>query len=491
MTTKTAPTLRGNGATAKAPAAAPAGVIEFAKAQGLKFVDYKFVDLLGTWQHFSSPIGELDESTFVEGVGFDGSSIRGFQAIDESDMLLVPDPSTAVVDPATSVPTLSLICNVADPLTREPYSRDPRHIAHKAEAHLQRSGIADVSCWGPEAEFFVFDSIRYDQNQYSGFYEIDSAEGIWNSRANGAANLGHRPRWKEGYFPVAPADSLQDFRSEVVLRLMEAGVPVEVHHHEVATAGQCEIDMRFSPLVDMGDHLLMYKYVIKNYAKSVGKTVTFMPKPLWGDNGSGMHVHQSLWKDGKPLFYDKDGYAGLSQLAKWYIGGLLKHSPALLAIVAPTVNSYHRLVPGFEAPVNLVYSRRNRSASIRIPMYSENPKAKRIEYRCPDPTANPYLAFSALLLAGLDGIKNKIDPGDPADYDLYELEGDAARRIKQVPGSLPEALAALEADHDFLLDGGVFTEDVIETWIGYKRAKEIDPMRLRPHPYEFYLYYDA
>ncbi|MBI3760373.1 MAG: type I glutamate--ammonia ligase [Chloroflexi bacterium] len=470
----------------------PREAIEFARSLGLRIVDFKFVDLPGTWQHFSAPIEELSESLFAEGIGFDGSSIRGFQAIHESDMLLMPDASSAVVDPACSVPTLSLTCSVFDPITRRPYSRDPRHIAQKAEAYLKQTGIADVSYWGPEAEFFVFDNIRFDQNQYSGYYFIDSDEGVWNSGQDGAKpNLGHRPRWKEGYFPVAPADTLQDFRSEVVLKLAEAGVPVEVHHHEVGGAGQCEIDMRFDGLVNMADHLMMYKYVIKNVARAHCKTVTFMPKPIFGDNGSGMHVHQSLWNGESNLFFDKNGYALLSETARYYIGGLLKHSPALMAFCAPTTNSYRRLVPGFEAPVNLVYSRRNRSAAVRIPMYSDNPKSKRIEYRCPDASSNPYLAFSALLLAGLDGIKNTIDPGEAADYDLYDLEPEEAARIEQVPGSLSEALAALESDHEFLYAGDVFTPDVIETWIEYKRTKEVDPIRLRPHPYEFYLYYDA
>ena len=471
----------------------PKEVIDFARKNGLKIVDFKFVDLPGTWQHFSATISELNEELFADGIGFDGSSIRGFQAIHESDMLLMPDPTTAVVDPVCTVPTLSLACNVLDPLTREPYSRDPRHIAGKAEAYLKKTGIADVSYWGPEAEFFIFDNVRFEQTQYSGYYAIDSDEGIWNSGANGGKpNLGHRPRWKEGYFPVAPADTLQDLRSEIVLKLAEAGVPVEVHHHEVATAGQCEIDMRFDTLVTMADNLMVYKYIIKNIARAHGKTATFMPKPLWGDNGSGMHVHQSLWKEGKSLMAEPGGYAGLSQMAKYYIGGLLKHAPALLALVAPTVNSYHRLVPGFEAPVNLVYSRRNRSAAVRIPMYTDNPKAKRLEFRCPDPSCNPYLAFSAMLMAGLDGIQNKIDPGEPADYDLFETHSSNGHGpVKQVPGSLPEALAALEADHQFLLKGEVFTKDVLETWIEMKRAKEIDPVRLRPHPYEFYLYYDC
>jgi glutamine synthetase len=465
----------------------PKDAVKFAKDQGVRIVDVKFVDMPGTWQHFSIPVEDFTEDIFTEGLGFDGSSIRGFQHIHESDMLLMPDPNTVVVDPICKIPTLSLICDVVDPLTHEPYSRDPRYIARKAEEYLKTTGIADTSYWGPEAEFFIFDSVRFDQNQYSGYYFIDSDEGIWNSGKEGA-NLGHRPRWKEGYFPVAPADQLQDFRSDVILRLMAAGVPVEVHHHEVATAGQCEIDMRFSTLVTMADHLLMYKYVIKNVAREYGKTATFMPKPLFGDNGSGMHVHQSLWKDGSTLMADPAGYAGLSQLAKWYIGGLLKHAPALLAITSPSVNSYHRLVPGYEAPVNLAYSSRNRSAAVRIPMYSENPKAKRLEFRCPDPTCNPYLAFSAMLLAGLDGIQNKIDPGTPADYDIFEHKNG---HIKQVPGSLPEALKALEADHKFLLAGDVFTQDVIDTWIEYKVTHEVDPIRLRPHPYEFYLYYDA
>ena len=465
----------------------PASVISFIAKEGIKVVDLRFMDFPGLWQHFTVPAAEIDMDAFERGLGFDGSSIRGFQQIHESDMLLRPDPNSVVVDPVCKIPTLSLICDVVDPITHEPYSRDPRHIARQAEAYLKKTGIADVSYWGPEAEFFVFDSVRFDQNQYSGYYFIDSDEGIWNSGKEGA-NLGHRPRWKEGYFPVAPADQLQDFRSDVILRLMAAGVPVEVHHHEVATAGQCEIDMRFSTLVDMADHLLMYKYVVKNVAREYGKTATFMPKPLFGDNGSGMHVHQSLWKDGKTLMHDANGYAGLSQTAKWYIGGLLKHAPALLAITSPSVNSYHRLVPGYEAPVNLAYSSRNRSAAVRIPMYSENPKAKRLEFRCPDPTCNPYLAFSAMLLAGLDGIQNKIDPGQPADYDIFEHKNG---HIKQVPGSLPEALKALEADHKFLLAGEVFTQDVIDTWIEYKVTREVDPIRLRPHPYEFYLYYDA
>lgn len=466
-------------------------VIEFAKAQGLKVVDVKFVDLPGTWQHFTIPLSELEEDTFVSGLGFDGSSIRGFQAIHESDMLLIPDPRTAVADPACSIPTLSLVCNVVDPVRREPYSRDPRYVAQKAESYLKSTGIATTSFFGPEAEFFVFDSVRFDQNQHSGFYFVDSDEGIWNSgrENNGTKNLGNRTRNKEGYFPVAPADSLQDLRSEMVLRMIEAGIPIETHHHEVATAGQCEIDMRFDSLTNMADKLMLYKYIVRTVARAHGKTATFMPKPLFGDNGSGMHCHQSLWKDDEPLFYDANGYAQLSQTALWYIGGLLKHAPALLALLAPTTNSYRRLVPGFEAPVNLVYSQRNRSAAVRIPMYSVSPKAKRIEFRPPDPSCNPYLAFSAMMMAGVDGIQNKIDPGQPMDMDLYESE--EGKHVRQVPGSLAETLSALEADHEFLLKGDVFTRDLIETYIAMKRAKDVDPVRLRPHPYEFFLYYDA
>ncbi|MSP14224.1 MAG: type I glutamate--ammonia ligase [Chloroflexi bacterium] len=468
----------------------PKDVLEFARANNVEIVDVKFVDLPGMWQHFSMPLVEVKEAAFVDGFGFDGSSIRGFQSINESDMLLIADPTTAIIDPACAIPTLSLICNIIDPITREPYTRDARYVAQKAEAYLKSTGIADISYWGPEAEFFIFDSVRYDQNQHSAFYDVDSVEGIWNSGSNSAPNLGHRPRWKEGYFPTAPTDTLQDIRSEISLKLIEAGVPVEVHHHEVATAGQCEIDLRFGGLVKMGDALMVYKYVVKNVARAHGKTATFMPKPLFQDNGSGMHVHQSLWKDGKPLFFSADGYANLSEMAMYYIGGLLKHAPALLALAAPTTNSYRRLVPGYEAPVNLAYSRRNRSAAVRIPMYSTNPKAKRVEFRPPDASSNPYLTFAALLMAGLDGIMNKIDPGEPFDMDLYDLEPEEAARIKQVPGSLSESLDALEADHDFLLRGGVFTEDLLNTWIDYKRLKEVDPVRMRPHPYEFFLYYD-
>ncbi len=478
----------------KAPArlSSPKEVLEYAQAHNLQIVDFKFVDLLGTWQHFSIPITELAEDLFIDGVGFDGSSIRGFQHIHESDMLLMPDPTTAIVDPVCNVPTLTVACNVYDPITRGPYSRDPRHIAQKAERYLQQTGLATTSYWGPEAEFFIFDNIRFDQDSHSGYYFIDSDEGIWNSGLDHSSkNLGHRPRYKEGYFPVPPADALQDLRSEIILRLIQANVPIEVHHHEVATAGQCEIDMRYNSLTTMGDSLMMYKYVVKNVARAHGKTATFMPKPLFGDNGSGMHVHQSLWRETENLFADPQGYGGVSEMARYYIGGLLYHSPALLAICAPTTNSYRRLVPGYEAPVNLVYSKRNRSAAVRIPMYSTNPKTKRIEYRPPDPSANPYLAFAALLMAGLDGVEKKMDPGAPMDVDLYELPPSKAKKIKQVPGSLSESLEALERDHDFLLKGDVFTSDVIETWLELKAKKEVDAVRLRPHPYEFYMYYDA
>jgi glutamine synthetase len=468
----------------------PAAVLELARQQGIKVVDIRFVDLPGTWQHFSIPLAELEESTFAEGLGFDGSSIRGFQAINESDMLLIPDPESATVDPVLKVPTLFLVCNVVDPITREPYTRDPRHIAQKAESYLRTTGIADISYFGPEAEFYVFNSLRFDQNSHSGYYHIDSEEGIWNSGSNGTPNLAYRPRYKEGYFPVPPTDKLQDLRSEIMLKLIEAGVPVEVQHHEVGTAGQAEIDMRFDTLTRMGDKMMTYKYVIKNVCVQAGYVATFMPKPLFQDNGSGMHVHQSLWKDGAPLFAG-DGYAGLSDIARWYVGGLLKHAPSLLALCAPTTNSYRRLVPGYEAPINLVYSKRNRSACVRIPMYSENPKAKRIEFRSPDPSANPYLAFSALLMAGLDGVQNRIEPPEPVDKDIYELEGEEKARIQSVPGSLGESLTALEADHDYLLKGGVFTRDLIETWCEYKWTREVEQVALRPHPWEFHLYHDV
>jgi glutamine synthetase len=467
----------------------PREVLEYAKKNKAQVVDLKFVDLPGTWQHFTIPIEELNEGTFKDGSGLDGSSIRGWKAINNSDMLVVPDPDTACMDPFTAVPTLSLVGNVMDPITREIYERDPRFIAQKAEKHLKSTKIGDISYWGPEAEFFIFDQARFDQTSHSGYYFLDSEEGVWNAGQDGV-NLGNKIRHKEGYFPVPPIDTQQDIRSEMVLEMQKAGIPVEKHHHEVATAGQAEIDLRFDSLVSMADKMMMYKYIVKNVARRHHKTVTFMPKPLFGDNGSGMHTHQSIWKDGKPLFAGKE-YAGLSQLCLHYIGGILKHAPALAAITNPTVNSYKRLTPGFEAPVMLAYSSRNRSAGIRIPMYSPNPKAKRIEVRFPDPSTNPYLAFAAMLMAGLDGIENKIDPGEPMEKDLYDLEAREAARIPTMPGSLDDALRNLEKDHQFLLKGGVFTEDLIEAWIGYKRSREVDPIRLRPHPYEFFLYYDV
>ena len=466
-------------------------VLDLIKDRGVQVVDVKFCDLPGTWQHFSIPAATLDEDMVREGLGFDGSSIRGFQAINESDMLLMPDLSTAFVDPVLSVPTLSITCDVYDPITLEPYSRDPRFIAFKAEEYLKSSGIATTSFWGPEAEFFIFNSVRFDQNANEGYYYVDSEEGIWNSGSNGTANLGHRPRHKEGYFPTPPSDRLQDVRSKIMLALISAGVPVEVQHHEVAPAGQAEIDFRFGTLVQTADRLLVYKYIVKNVCHNLGLTATFMPKPLFGDNGSGMHVHQSLWKDDKPLFFDEKGYALLSDTARWYIGGLITHAPALLGLCAPTTNSYRRLVPGFEAPVNLMYSQRNRSAICRIPTYSSNPKARRVEFRAPDPSCNPYLAFSAMLMAGLDGIKRKIEPPKPIDEDLYELHDDRKHSIKTVPGSLGEALSALESDHKFLLEGDVFTSDVLEAWLTMKRTKDLAAVTLRPHPYEFFLYYDA
>jgi glutamine synthetase len=467
----------------------PREVLDYAKKQKAQVVDLKFVDLLGTWQHFTIPIEEMNEGTFKDGSGFDGSSIRGWKAIHNSDMLAVPDPTSACMDPFTAVPTLSLVCTVMDPITRENYDRDPRNIAMKAERYLKSTKIGDISYWGPEAEFFIFDQARYDQNSHSGYYFIDSDEGIWNAGKDGT-NLGNKPRHKEGYFPVAPIDTQQDIRSEMILEMQKAGMPIEKHHHEVATAGQAEIDLRFDSLVSMADKMMMYKYIVKNVARRHGKTVTFMPKPLFGDNGSGMHTHQSIWKEGKPLFAGKE-YAGVSQLCLHYIGGILKHAPALAAITNPTTNSYKRLTPGFEAPVLLAYSSRNRSAGIRIPMYSPSPKTKRIEVRFPDPACNPYIAFSAMLMAGLDGIENKIDPGEPMDKDLYDLEPREAARIPTMPGSLDDAVKNLERDHQFLLKGGVFTEDLVETWISYKRSREVDQLRLRPHPFEFFMYYDV
>ncbi|MEJ5300757.1 MAG: type I glutamate--ammonia ligase [Thermodesulforhabdaceae bacterium] len=467
----------------------PKEVLEFAKANGVKMVDLKFLDLPGMWQHFSVPIGELDESSFEDGFGFDASSIRGWQPINASDMLVIPDPDTATLDPFMEVPTLSLICNIVDPITRERYTRDPRYIAQKAEEYLRFTGIADTAYFGPEAEFFIFDDIRYDSGSNYGYYFIDSDEGIWNSGREEAPNLGYKLRHKEGYFPVPPSDTLHDVRTEMALVMEQVGIKVECQHHEVATAGQAEIDMRFAPLVKMGDQLMWFKYIIKNVARRHGKTVTFMPKPLYGDNGSGMHTHVSLWKDGKPLFAG-DKYAGLSEVALYAIGGILKHAPALCAFTNPTTNSYKRLVPGYEAPVNLAYSSRNRSAAIRIPMYSASPKAKRLEFRTPDPSCNGYLAFSAILMAVLDGIENRMDPGEPLDKDIYALSPEELKNVPSTPGSLEEALGALEKDHEFLLKGGVFTQDVIDMWIEYKRHREVDPVKLRPHPYEFHLYFD-
>ncbi len=474
----------------------PEEVLQFAETNGAKMVDLKFVDLPGSWQHFSVPVRELRTEMFVEGVPFDGSSIRGFQTINESDMLVIPDPETAIMDPFTSVPTLSMVCNIAHPGplgAKKPYSRDPRYIAAKAEEYLRSSGIADTAYFGPEAEFYIFDTVRYNSTDNIQYAEIDSDEAHWNSSRNGTPNLGHRMRVKEGYFPVAPNDTFQDMRSEMALLLEELGVPVEAQHHEVGAAGQAEIDIRFNTLVRTADNLLLYKYVTKNTARKHGRTVTFMPKPVYGDNGSGMHTHQSLWKNERPLFYDCQGYAGLSQLARYYIGGLLTHAPALLAIAAPTTNSYKRLVPGFEAPINLVFSKGNRSAAVRIPL-TDNPKAKRVEFRPPDPLANPYLLFAALLMAGLDGINREIEPSEhgygPVDRDLYHLSAAEMHEIRSVPGTLDETLNALEEDHSFLLEGGVFTTDILEKYVDLKRS-QADEVRLRPVPIEFALYYDA
>src|SRR6202008_5021003 len=464
--------------------------LDFAKKHDAKILDLRFTDLPGLWHHVSYPIEQLTESSFEEGFGIDGSSIRGWAAIHESDMLLMPDPNFHLLDPFTEVPTLVLGCDVVDPVTKQRYDRDPRYMARKAEIYLESTGIADTAYFGAEAEFFIFDNVRFDQREQYGFYYIDAEEGRWNSGRQ-ENNLGYRPRYREGYFPVAPTDHYQDLRSEMVLTMQSCGMDVECHHHEVASGGQPEIDLKFDSLLRSADKMLLYKYIVKNVARRNGKTVTFMPKPVFGDNGSGMHCHQSLWKDGAPLMADRAGYAGLSELARSYIGGLLAHAPALLALCAPTTNSYRRLVPGYEAPINLVYSKRNRSACVRIPMYSENPKTKRIEFRSPDDAANPYLAFAACLMAGLDGIKNKILPPEPVDKDIYELDGEEKAKIKSVPGSLAESLDALESDHAFLIEGGVFTKDVIDTWIEYKRKKEVDAVALRPHPWEFMLYSDV
>ena len=468
------------------------GVLELIKEKGIQIVDTRFTDLVGGLQHYSLPASRLSEDMFHDGLGFDGSSIRGFQVINESDMLMIPDPATAFVDPFCKIPTLVLLCDVIDPLTREPYSRDPRHLARRAEAYLKTTGIADTAYFGPEAEFFLFNDVRFNQTINSGYYYVDSDEGLWNTGAEReGGNKGYRVRNKEGYFPVPPTDTLQDIRSDMILKMMAAGIDIELHHHEVATGGQCEIDMRFQSLLKMADSLQIYKYIVKNTAREYGLTATFMPKPLFGDNGSGMHVHQSLWKNGEPLFFDEAKYALLSDTARYYIGGILHHAPALLGLCAPTTNSYRRLVPGFEAPINLVYSQRNRSAAIRIPTYSSSPKSRRIEFRAPDATCNPYLAFSAMMLAGLDGIQNRIEPPAPLDKDIYELSAAEKGDIRGTPGSLAEALDALESDNDFLLKGGVFTEDLIATHIDYKRSKELVPLALRPHPYEFFMYFDV
>ncbi|WP_445636482.1 type I glutamate--ammonia ligase [Nostoc sp. DSM 114161] len=471
----------------------PQEVLTLIQDQKIQLIDLKFIDTVGTWQHLTVYYNQIDESSFTDGVPFDGSSIRGWKAINESDMTMVLDPNTAWIDPFMEVPTLSIVCSIKEPRTGEWYNRCPRVIAQKAVDYLVSTGIGDTVYFGPEAEFFIFDNARFAQTANEGYYFLDSEEGAWNSGKAGTAekpNLGYKPRFKEGYFPVSPTDSFQDIRTEMLLTMADLGVPIEKHHHEVATGGQCELGFRFGKLIEAADWLMIYKYVIKNVAKKYGKTVTFMPKPIFGDNGSGMHCHQSIWKDGQPLFAG-DKYAGLSETALYYIGGLLKHAPALLAITNPSTNSYKRLVPGYEAPVNLAYSQGNRSASIRIPLSGNNPKAKRLEFRCPDATSNPYLAFAAMLCAGIDGIKNKIDPGSPLDKNIYELSPEELAKVPSTPGSLELALEALENDHAFLTESGVFTEDFIENWIDYKLANEVKQLQLRPHPYEFYLYYDA
>ncbi|WP_293126495.1 type I glutamate--ammonia ligase [Microcoleus sp. bin38.metabat.b11b12b14.051] len=469
----------------------PQEALNYIKENKIQIVDLKFIDMPGIWQHLSLYHDQIDETAFTDGVPFDGSSIRGWKAINESDMTMVIDPTTAWMDPFMAEPTISFICSIKEPRTGQPYNRCPRTIAQKAIDYLLTTGLGDTAFFGPEAEFFIFDDVRFDQTQNSGYYYVDSIEGRWNSgKEEAGGNLGYKPRYKEGYFPVAPTDTSQDMRTEMLLTMAKCGVPIEKHHHEVATGGQCELGFRFATLIQAADYLMTYKYVIKNVGKKYGKTITFMPKPLFNDNGSGMHVHQSIWKDGQPLFAG-DQYAGFSQMGLHYIGGILKHAPALLAITNPTTNSYKRLVPGFEAPVNLAYSQGNRSASVRIPLSGNNPKAKRLEFRCPDATSNPYLAFAAMLCAGLDGIKNQIDPGEPLDVDIYDLSPEELAKVPSTPGSLEGALEALEKDHAFLTETGVFTEDFIQTWISYKLDNEVNPMRLRPHPYEFALYYDC
>src|SRR5689334_9040552 len=469
--------------------ATPKEVMEFVKKHDVKLLDLRFTDLPGLWHHVSYPIDQFSEASFEDGFGMDGSSIRGWAAIHESDMLLMPDPAWYMLDPFTEVPTLVMVCDVIDPVTKQRYDRDPRYIAKKAEMYLGSTGVADTAFFGAEAEFFIFDNVRFDQREQHGFYFIDAEEGRWNS-GRAENNLGYRPRYKEGYFPVPPTDHYQDLRTEMALTMQTAGLEVECHHHEVATGGQTEIDLKFQSMVRSADAMMLYKYIVRNVANQYGKTVTFMPKPLFQDNGSGMHTHQSLWKSGKNLFYERGGYADISKTCLYYIGGILKHAPALLAFIAPSTNSYKRLVPGYEAPINLVYSQRNRSAAIRIPMYSKAEGAKRIEFRTPDPTCNPYLSFAACVMAGLDGVANKIDPGKPIDKDLYELPAAEAKKIKQLPGALDIVLDNLENSHDWLLKGDVFTPDVIETWIEYKRKNEVDAVRLRPHPWEFALYFD-
>ncbi len=468
----------------------PQEVLKMIQDQNIQMIDLKFIDMPGIWQHLTVYQDQIDESSFTEGVPFDGSSIRGWKAINESDMAMVLDPNTAWIDPFMKEPTLSIICSIKEPRTGEWYNRCPRVIAQKALDYLVSTGIGDTAFFGPEAEFFIFDDVRFDQNEHSGYYYVDSVEGRWNSGKDEGPNLAYKPGYKQGYFPVPPTDTSQDIRSEMLLTMAKCGVPIEKHHHEVATGGQCELGFRFGKIIEAADWLMTYKYVIKNVGHKYGKTVTFMPKPVFQDNGSGMHTHQSIWKDGKPLFAGNQ-YAGMSEMGLYYIGGILKHAPALLAFTNPSTNSYKRLVPGYEAPVNLAYSQGNRSASVRIPLSGDNPKAKRLEFRCPDATCNPYLAFAAMLCAGLDGIKNKIHPGEPLDKNIYDLSPEELAKVPSTPGSLELALEALEKDHNFLTESGVFTEDFIENWISYKLDNEVNPLRLRPHPYEFSLYYDV
>ena len=470
----------------------PKELLKKIKNDEIKMVDLRFTDMPGSTHHISIPIKYLTEDLFKNGVGFDGSSVRGFQSIENSDMAMVPEVNSGYIDPFFSEKTIAFYCDVVDPITYKSYSRDPRYIAKKAEKYIKSSGMGDTADFGPEAEFFIFNDVKYDSGSNFAFHEVDSTEGAWNTGKDESPNLGHKPRHKGGYFPLPPSDSLQDIRTEMVLTMQDIGINVEASHHEVATGGQCEIDLEFSPLLSMADDLLRYKYVVKNVAKLHGLTATFMPKPLFEDNGSGMHVHSSIWKKNKTLMYKKGNYADLSDFALHYIGGILKHAPSLLAFCAPTTNSYKRLVPGFEAPVNIAYSAANRTASVRIPNnYTASPKSKRIEFRCPDPSANPYLAFSAILMAGLDGVKNKINPGKPTYINIYEAPAEVLAKIPSTPGSLAEALDALEKDHKYLLAGDVFTKDNIETYISFKRENEVSPMDIRPHPHEFNLYYDV